>query len=278
MIKFLYSDKFNEKEYELLRTEAEIKVGIYIKKFFEKYMDIDIIVKFADDEEFEKLKKSGISCYAYCNSKEKKITINFNEMIAYISLSGDKNWRVLIPEINEKYAMLFNAIHHEVQHIINRIEHEKTFEYINSINTFNYTKLMISKCIDEYIAWYSAQKENYIETNYLYERLDELCNKRQDVIMKNNQFEKFKLVENIIYALAAGAAEEKVQEENNFEYKSKDYLDTKSIRLFYINFINIKNALRAYNKENYKKCVDNCEVEISSIIKVLGLNEEYLKI
>ena len=173
MIKFTYHQDYNKSSYNESKIKTEGIVKRYISDNFNSYKDLDIEIQLLPTSLFVG------RCLASVNPFERRIKFNFDNFCSYLKLLKMRRGKLLMPDIRKEHNFIFNSLHHEMQHIINHIEHEDTFKYIDSIDKCGYIKVGISNLLDEYLASYSAQKQLFYKSGTVDGGLAWFCGRKK---------------------------------------------------------------------------------------------------
>lgn len=243
MISFTYDQKYKVSSFNYSKKKTENLIRKYILDKFKPYVGLEIQIILLPDNFF----KYGI--VATINITENKINFNFHKLYDYLIHLKRRNNKLLMPDIKYKRNYIFNALHHEIQHITNHIEHSEVFNYIKEIDSYGYVKVGISNLLDEYMASYSTQKQFFNSSSSgAVDELIRLCEQRDKLITSVNESQKISLFIDIVNSLAYAVAECKVLYENNNNSKDFDnLLEDKNTTAFSEIFFNIKNLLENYN-------------------------------
>lgn len=271
MIKFTYHQDYDKSSYNELKRKTEGTIKKYVLDNFKEYKDLDIEIQLLPTSLFIDKYLASVSII------ERKIKFNFDNFCNYLIRLKKHRGKLLMPDIRKEHNFIFNALHHEIQHIINHIEHADTFKYIASMDSCGYVKLGIANILDEYLASYATQKQVFHESGTADGGLAWFCGKKREILESKKQNERISFYVQICDLLAYAIAECKVIKEKKDIEAFDSILCDENVIDFKDAFTNIKKIVENYKIEKYKEYAKACEEQIMKILDVLRIDLEYLR-
>lgn len=271
MINFIYDPKYNIPSLEQVKKKTEGDIQRYFLQNFRKYEELNIDLKLLPNSYFKKY------VVASAIPAENIIKFDFDKYKDYLILLKKRKGKLLMPDILRKHKYIFNALHHEMQHIVNPIEYSEIFNYSNSLDCYSHVKWGIRDILDEFIASYSAQKLFLIKSGAL-EYLKQLCEGKDKTVASEREPEKLDLFIDISRTLSAAVAESKVLCETKGKCDGfNELFEVKSVTEFVDIFNAIKQALESYSPDKYREYAKTCENELFQLLTLLKVDFDFLR-